>query len=610
MKKLLLLPFLIIGYSQGVYSQTLPRADDFIGLHFDFHARITDKAIGATITPQNVDSVLNYLKPDFIQVDTKGHTGFSSYPTKVGIQAPGLVKDPLILLRQETQKFGVGLYSHFSGIWDQEVLKKHPDWARIDINGQADSMATSIFSPYEKQYFVPQIEELIKKYHIDGIWVDGDDWAVQPDFSQNALNAYKDETGNQITNLQIIKYGTQRKDYIDFTRKSYDAYLKDWVSELHKYSPSFQIACNWAYSGYMPGPINSDINFLSGDLSDINPFEEAIYESRCLASYKTTWDLMTWIRQRGAAPYVKNDIQIEQEAAAILSQGGAFEMYVPQNRDASLPLNFLPLLKQVFDFCRERKEYCFKTEAVPQVALLLSVAGYENDINSNIVFNENKASGIKLQKTLDALLKKQYSVQILQEQQLLPNIQTFPYLVITDWPYLDNGFVNKVKSYVKNGGHLLVTGQSANYFSDIINSTSPGNISISSYGKGKIGVVSAQNNDLLTSILKDNIANLFDKPMVSVSGDDSIQVTITKKKSNLLLQLVNAIEPQVSTQEYTFYKNMPAAVPINISIALDQRPKFIKLQPEGRSLDFTYGNGRAEFKIPGVKVYSIVQIQQ
>jgi len=51
--------------------------------------------IGKTFTPAMIDSFLTIVKPDFVQVDYKGHPAYPSYPTKVSNQAGGYTKDIL-----------------------------------------------------------------------------------------------------------------------------------------------------------------------------------------------------------------------------------------------------------------------------------------------------------------------------------------------------------------------------------------------------------------------------------------------------------------------------------------------------------------------------------
>jgi lysophospholipase L1-like esterase len=82
-------------------SATLPkrlkRAESFLGIHYDFHAAPDCNAIGKNTTRQMIENIVNQVHPDCIQIDCKGHPGLSSYPTKVGNQAPGFIGDPLRL---------------------------------------------------------------------------------------------------------------------------------------------------------------------------------------------------------------------------------------------------------------------------------------------------------------------------------------------------------------------------------------------------------------------------------------------------------------------------------------------------------------------------------
>ena len=59
------------------------RKDCFLGFHSDFHAEGKKGIkIGATLDENTIREVCETLKPDFIQIDCKGHPGFTSYPTE------------------------------------------------------------------------------------------------------------------------------------------------------------------------------------------------------------------------------------------------------------------------------------------------------------------------------------------------------------------------------------------------------------------------------------------------------------------------------------------------------------------------------------------------
>jgi len=172
----------------------LPRRDAFFGLHFDLHPNETDTALGADVTEEMVGRLLDRVRPDYVQYDCKGHAGWAGYPTKVGWAAPGIKKDSLSIWRKATRERGVGLYIHYSGVWDSRAIAEHPDWARIDEKGNRDPNNTSVFGPYIDELLVPQLKEVTAAYDLDGLWVDGECWAAQLDYSPRALAAWKKET--------------------------------------------------------------------------------------------------------------------------------------------------------------------------------------------------------------------------------------------------------------------------------------------------------------------------------------------------------------------------------------------------------------------------------
>ena len=73
----------------------LKRGDGYFGVHFDFHAGKDCTEVGKNTTRKMVETILDILQPDYVQTDCKGHPGLTSYPTRVGNQAPGFVGDPL-----------------------------------------------------------------------------------------------------------------------------------------------------------------------------------------------------------------------------------------------------------------------------------------------------------------------------------------------------------------------------------------------------------------------------------------------------------------------------------------------------------------------------------
>ncbi len=152
--------------------------DVFFGLHFDLHATEKDTELGRALTEEHLRSQLAKIRPDFVQCDGKGHPGYASYPTRVGVPSPGIVKDQLRIWRDVTREMGIPLVVHFSGIWDAAALKDHPAWGRVDRpGGERSPKMVCPLSPYTDDYMIPQLLEIVDMYDVDGFWVDGENWA-------------------------------------------------------------------------------------------------------------------------------------------------------------------------------------------------------------------------------------------------------------------------------------------------------------------------------------------------------------------------------------------------------------------------------------------------
>ncbi len=94
------------------------RSESFFGLHFDFHAQPKYGLQGKSLNEEDIRRICRTLKPDFIQIDCKGHPGWASYPSELGNAMPEFAQDTLALWRRVTREENVALYMHYSGVYD------------------------------------------------------------------------------------------------------------------------------------------------------------------------------------------------------------------------------------------------------------------------------------------------------------------------------------------------------------------------------------------------------------------------------------------------------------------------------------------------------------
>ncbi len=653
--------FLISFFSINTYSQTkkkLSRTESFWGLHFDRHSQLTDKHLGASLTEGMVDSLLTLGRPDYIQVDSKGHPGVSSYPTTVGQQVESYDKDPLALIRKVTKEKGVSLYVHHSGVMDINYVRLNPEEGRRLPDGSPDGQNTSLWGNYADNLLIPQIKELAIRYGIDGVWIDGESWAVYPDYHPLAIKDFKAQTGLAVP---LTKDDDHYKEFLEFNRRKFLSYIKYYTNEIHKVAPSFEICSNWAFSAMMPELLPEDIelDFLSGDYDPDNSLNTANWNARCLSGQGLPYDLMAWSFVRPSIP--KTALQINQEAASVISLGGGCQVYFRQNEDMSFQPASFGIIKDIADFMLPRREFCKDISIIPQVGLFYSTEGWKESVDDIYrPFGVDDIRGI-----MDALLDGQQSVEVLMTHHLKEKMSSYPLIVVPEWRKMENDMVTSLKEYVRNGGKLLVIGSSSTkQFEDLLGVSrkkEPVKISlpmgyddrfvvvdgtyrevtcgvdtkemarfygtndfrypsgvvatVRKYGKGSIGGIYvdlgktylSNTSPVIRDLLADMIAELQPDLMVGVEGSHKVNLVTTSKNNKLLIQLINTSGDHANAKVKGI-DEIPVLQDLNVTVAMKKKPAYVKVQPEGYKLDFSYKSGQVNFILPRLEIHNIIEI--
>lgn len=436
------------------------RKESFWGLHFDFHAQPTDKIQG--LNEDDIREICHYLKPDFIQIDCKGHPGWTSYASELGNAVPNYDKDTLALWRKVTREEEVALYMHYSGVYERKYCAENPDERVLMGNGTRHSGSVRLNGSYVDGLLIPQLKEIARKYDVNGVWIDGDCWMALADFTLATVSQFEKETGIDLEGKLPTNRGDKYyEEYREFNRELFRRYVRHYTDEMHKEFPDFEVCSNWAFSDHMPEEVSANVDFLSGDLNPMNSFNSARYAARALAQQEGhPWDLMSWNFRNiasGRSCYVaKHPIQLMQEAAAVISVGGAYQNYVPQNRDGTPKMWELRNLKALSEFVLERKDFCHRAKQVHQAALFMST--YDRHHESEHLFSR---TGYEKTMGLSSLLCDiGQSLEIVYEHTLKKHINEYKMIVVPELYYgLEDDTVNLLLDYAKNGGNLVITGK-------------------------------------------------------------------------------------------------------------------------------------------------------
>lgn len=642
----------------------LVRKDCFFGLHFDLHPTAQDKDLGRDLTDAMVSHLLDACHPDFVQYDSKGHPGYLGYPSKSGMSAPGIVQDSLAIWRRVTAAHGVAFYNHYSGVLDGLAVAKHPEWARVGPDDKRDPQETSLFGLYERELMIPELTEVALKYDLDGSWVDGDCWAVKPDYCDAAQREFLEKTGIELLPKKPEDKGWN--EFLDMQREQFRQYVAVYVNALHRAKPGYQITSNWMYSTSVPERPTVPVDYLSGDLADQTAVRQARIEARYLSRCGKPWDLMSWGFEKDTQfrdPSSKPVVELEQEAAVVLAQGGAYQIYYNPTRAGWIDDRVIRTAAEVGRFCRKRQRLSFCSEGLPEVGVLFS--GRTLYRTAGRVFGGWGKAEAPAAGAVDLLLSCGYSVDLIPDWQAAECTAQYPLIVVPDWQDIGDEAAKTLTSYVAEGGKLLLCGaENTRLFSNDLNlrltgtaqehtylvadesgfaqvagtwieidASQPGIIANAyrtpdtrkdalplavrvNHGKGSVvacpgPITSAYGNattPIIRSVVRRMVMPLY-APVVSLDGNyPALEIVLRKKNGQLLVHLINTEGTPVSG-EFRHSGVVPRTGPIRLRIRLSAAPSKVVLEPDGIALLGDYEAGEWRGLLPDLHVHAIIRVE-
>jgi hypothetical protein len=359
---------------------------------------------------------------------------------------------------------------------------------------------------------------------------------------------------------------------------------------------------------------------------------------------------------------LKSPLQLMQEAAVVLCQGGGFQVYYNPTRTGLIDDWMLEIMRKVARFCRARESVSHQTETIPQVALLLSREGFYGGISR--LFGSWDSVMQPLRGTLHALLELHYSVDVLAEHQLAERLADYPVVVIPEWDALEDGFPALLLDYVRKGGNLLLVGaKTAALFADHLGvgfdggpaelhaQVQAGNAlasagglwqrvsperarpvgrrfatydtrsegecaaTVARVGKGRIAAIYGPlgqahyraHHPVIRGFLGDVMRRVFAQPLVTVDGPPCIDVALRRKGGTLLIHLLNVAGMQESPR-HTGVDFIPPVGPLALSVRMPQKPRRVSLAPPEGTLDASWEEGVLRVGIPSLALHTVVAV--
>jgi len=660
----------------------------YFGLHYDLHAGKGDTELGTRCSEEELVPMLKLMAPDFVQTDCKGHPGYTSWFSKVPNASvpPGLTKDALMQWRQATRKLGLPLHCHYSGVWDAAAGAKHPEWSTITADGKpagapfgqnagaptGEKMCPR--SAYLDELMIPQLKELMDRYEVDGFWIDGDLWAVEPCYCDKCKAAWREQTG--LAEPPVKEDDPEWSRWWNFTRESFYAVVTRYCDAVHAHKPGVLVCSNWLQTFRNPGEPTVPTDWISGDNAWVWGLDGSRCEARFLSTRGKPWDIMLWNfycshdMGKPESPWtVKPPQMLMQEAAVLLAFGGNVQIYEhPPLRDGRLIPWRQKRLAEVSAFVKARRAVCQRTETIPQIAVLHS----EHHLFSRVTGKNLMWSGgvTPVQGAVFALLENGYGVDILDEWALRRRIAEFPLVVAPEQTRMSDEMVADLKSYVSNGGALLLTGSDMygrfgeeflGFQGDVTEEKTTyalpaddGSVPLYSatwrlgkattgesfgrlgqgclledklldhpcavvnrVGRGLVAYVPADlfhdfnhNRYPMTRRFAGALAErLLPDPEVRVRAPVAVDVTLRRRGATRFVHLINRASGIPNTPNNGAIDEIPAVGPVVISMKLAKRPREVALALETGKVEWQWADGRMTAKVPSVALHAAVVIE-
>ncbi len=333
-------------------------------VHIDFHTPAWAK-IGEKFNAQEFADTIAGANCSSAVVFGKCHHGFAYYPTKAGKQHPQLDFDLLGAQAKALHERGIFCFAYFSANVDAYQNAQHPEWRQVHEGGRANEgnfSAVCFNSPYREQVFIPQLEEVVQNYPVDGLWID-------------MMGYYQDRCFCQHCQAKAAAQGVDLKDKTQryhFTEELVREVVREVHGRLKKIRPTIVLHFNHLTKLGMREALAYE------DLSNVEspiPLLNYTYFPTYARYVRTLGQPFGGVTNRFDVGYgrfgtLKSEQMLEYELASMLASGGIGTVVDQVPHHVRLEGPAYERLGEAFGFAKQREPWCLGSVSVPEIAVL------------------------------------------------------------------------------------------------------------------------------------------------------------------------------------------------------------------------------------------------
>ena len=402
----------------------------------------------------------------------KGQGGYSYYPTRIGTVHPGLDRDFVGEMTAALKKRGIRRIVYFFLAAERQLHKEHPDWicgaTPADPTALGDSAQMCVNSPYGERVGIPQMKEILSLYDIDGFFVDiffHQYWHARcrcrfcRELSEREVGGPIPETDDDPRAFAYKKWQVRHME----------AKMDSLYRALSPLQPDLAIINNWAWLSQYPITPPPYVRHLTFDTPV--PNSGGLYswsfsiEARYLATLaeirpELTWSVMNTRMNTWGRYDLRETDTLLQECAVLLA--GCGRTYIG---DVAFPSGnpdpaVIELCRRVNQRTRALEPFVRDCQPVPEVAILHSADSVwsRGAISAGSTWHHAPAD-YPVCGAHKALTEGHVQVGILNSETLPQAVGQYRALILADQRILSEAECDAIRTFVRNGGVLLATGQ-------------------------------------------------------------------------------------------------------------------------------------------------------
>lgn len=632
----------------------------FRQVHLDFHTSPHIPDIGAAFDPEQFAETLKAASVDSVTLFAKCHHGLLYYETPHEARHPGLSCDLLRLQIEALHKRDIKCPIYLSVQCDEWAADHHPDWVALDPEGKrvgrpplsGEEFSWQILdlaSPY-LDYLCVQIEEVLQKFApVDGLFFDmcwdqpsSSNWAKAL-MREWGLDPASDDDRQRYAR-RLAHYSMDRMQAV---AEKYQPGLSIWfnsrpltrVREERRYLHHVEIeALPTAFWGYTYFPVYA----------------------RFVRPVGLPMIGMTGRFHKGWADFggLRTAPSLLFDCAQALAHGAGCSVGDQMHPEGLLDAGAYEVIGEVFSYVKKCEPWCRDTKAVPEAAVLFTEPSPENSaarthegayralaplgiqfafLPPEEDFSEYQVVYVPETVTPDAALEQRLAAferqggKVIQE---MPPGEKSPFSKSycrfepghgTGLPKTDHIMYEPGVRLEPQKNDIVVARVVEPYFERTwehfsSHAQTPPRLEASKYAAALIRgnrallawpilrAYAIHGNLACRELIAAVLAHLLPDPALRIAGPRYVEAVVNQRASDTVIHLLSFI-PQKRTPQMEMVEEAVPACDLRLSLRTGRKVRTVRLQPEGRELDFSVNGGRCDFAIDRIDGHTMAVVE-